>query len=281
MTPHDHPPAGIEPSLADPTLWDFAWGSPEVDPDRLAGALERAMAEADVDFRTRLLIRDCADSLKSYWGDEQWRGWLSAAPNRQRIETILREDLGEKGFHLSKEKLVPATTIESVRDYLRELGTRIGDEVTIEIGGAIALILAGLISRATADIDLVDEVPDVIRSRRDVLADLARRYGLTLTHFKSHFLPEGWRQRLRSLGGFGKLSVSCVDPIDIFICKLFSARTKDLDDLRALRTHFERSTLADRLNATTLAFLSEPVLHENAERNWYILYGEPLPAAPL
>ncbi len=261
----------------EPELWDLAWGRPHVDPIDLAGAIERELQRGNWDFRTRLLIRDSSEALRQYWGEDRWRAWLGRDPIRRRIIEIQGEDLGPRGFHLTGEKLVPATRPDAIREYLRELGSQIPGLVRIEIGRAISLILAGLLSRATADIDIVDEVPLEIRSQRGLLAQLQSRHGLALTHFQSHYLPAGWSQRLHSLGTFGRLEVFRVDPYDMFLCKLFSNRTKDLDDLRALRPQLDKAILMERLGRTTEAFMSESALREYAKRNWYILFGEPLP----
>ena len=59
--------------------------------------------------------------------------------------------------------------------------------------------------------------------------------------------------------------------------KLFSARTKDLDDLRALKQHVNKDQLSERLLDTANALMQEPQLKANATHNWYILFGEDLP----
>lgn len=258
-------------------LWGLVWGRPEVDPSDLAGALEAESVRSGQDFRTRLLIRDSAEVLKRYWGDHDWATWLSRSPARDRIEAIRSEDLGPPGFHLEPEQLVPATDPETVREYFQELGTQLPRPVRLSILGAIPLILAGHLRRATSDIDIVDELPEEIRAQRPLLNQLKVRYRLALTHFASHYLPTGWESRLRSVGTFGNLQVDAVDPIDIFLGKLFSNRTKDLDDLRVLKSPIDRPTLTERLLATTQNFLRDSTLRPSAVRNWYILYGEPLP----
>ena len=103
------------------------------------------------------------------------------------------------------------------------------------------------------------------------------RYGLKLTHFQSHYLPQGWQQRLHSQEPFGQPQVSLVDAYDVFLSKLFSARIKDRDDLRMLAPQLDKATIMCRLRDTTHDLLVAPGLHEKAEQNWYILYGESLP----
>lgn len=259
-------------------LWSLVWGKPEVDPSSLADAIERELHRENPDFRTRLLIRDGTEALAAHWGEGRLGEWLSRNPNRGRIEAIRREDLGDPGFPSLKGQLVEKTGPDTVRQFLRELGVQISCPTRLRIGGAIALILPGYLARATQDIVVVDEVPAEIRARRPLLDQLARRYGLHWTHFQSHDLPSGWEDRLHSWGPFGQLDVATVDVFDIAVSKLFSNRVKDLDDLRLLDPVLDGEILVRRLQATTAALRKEPPLREAAERNWYILRGEALPA---
>ena len=134
-----------------------------------------------------------------------------------------------------------------------------------------------MLSRRTEDIDVADEVPSELRSQHELLATLAVRYGLELTHFQSHYLPMGWQLRLRSQEPFGQLHVYLVDACDVFLRKLFSARLKDRDDLRMLAPQLDKGTIIRRLRDTTQDLLAAPDVREKAEQNWYIIYGESLP----
>jgi hypothetical protein len=69
-----------------------------------------------------------------------------------------------------------------------------------------------------------------------------------------------------------------VDAYDVFLSKLFSARTKDRDHLRALVPQLDKEVLVRQLKETTQSMLAAPGLREKAENNWYILYGESLPS---
>jgi hypothetical protein len=260
-----------------PDLWGLVWGKPEIDPRALAEAIEHAAQQDGLDYRTRLLIRDGTDALAGYWGRQRFERWLDASPARGRIEAIRGEELGEVGFPSIKERLMEPTDPETIRRLLRDLGTHLHRPVQLQIGGSVALILPGYLSRATEDIDVVDEVPAELRAERALLDALPGRYGLHLTHFQSHFLPAGWETRLHSLEPFGRLQVFLVDVHDVFLSKLFSNRSKDLDDLRLLYPQLERDTLVRRLRDTTAALLAEPPLRQAAERNWYVLTGAALP----
>ena len=171
-----------------------------------------------------------------------------------------------------------STKPEAVKEFLRELGSGISNPVTLEIGGSIALILAGYLSRSTEDIDVVNEVPPPLRREQQLLEKLQRRYRLVLTHFQSHYLPSGWENRLQFQGSFGLLKVYAVDVYDTFLGKLFSAREKDLDDLRAIKPHLDKGQLSRKLLDTTSSFLKDPLLRRSAEKNWYILFGDDLPS---
>jgi hypothetical protein len=147
----------------------------------------------------------------------------------------------------------------------------------LDIGGSTALILAGHLRRATEDIDVVDQLPPSIRMNHELLSKLGTRFGLRLAHFQSHYLPSGWSARVRSLGRFGSIDVHLVDPLDIFVGKLFSNREKDRDDLRVLKKSLEKPAITERLQSSAKILAGEPAIRVNAERNWYILFGESLP----
>jgi hypothetical protein len=262
-----------------PGLWELVWGKPEIDPDRLASALD-AEAGPGLDYRTRLLIRDSARALERHWGKERWSSWLRASRAREVIESIRQEGLEGEGFPSIERSVMERTGPDTVHQYLRELGLHARRPAELTIGGAIALILPGRLERSTQDIDLVDEVPVELRENPSLLEGLARRYGLHLTHFPSHYLPAGWQGRRRFLGAFGPLSVYLVDEQDIFLGKLFSRREKDRDDLRQLFPGLDREQLQRQLADSCSRLLADPGLAEAARESWYILTGEALPTPP-
>jgi hypothetical protein len=263
-------------SLAADNLWNVTVPGRQVDPIQLADALSALSESANLDFRTRVLIRDSLGALETHWGHETFAVWMRGTPGREMFEQIVRQDLGPPGFASLEKRVVEPTRPEIVLQLLRELGLRVQKPTRIEIGGSIALILSGHLSRMTEDIDVVDEIPPELRSQHELLDETAARYHLRLTHFQSHFLPAGWEARLRSLGRFGQLDVFLIDPCDIFVSKLFSARAKDLDDLRILSSQVEKGAASERVHHSAKAMLAEADLAENARRNWYVLYGESL-----
>lgn len=266
-------------TVLDNDLWSVVRGRPQVDPATLSNALLRQVGQGagSLDFRTRLLVRDSLDALQRYWGPDRLTAWLAASPVRPELERIWREDLGPPGFPSLATRLMDPTTPENVLQFLRELGLGLRHPARVAVGGSASLILTGMLSRGTEDIDVVDEVPAEIRSQHELLERLARRHGLHIAHFQSHYLPTGWANRVRSLGRFGRLDVLLVDVYDVFLSKLFSRREKDRDDLRMLAPQLDKPTIVARLRDTTAPLRAEDNLRQAAADNWYVLYGEPLP----
>ncbi len=266
----------MSPTAATPDLWSLVRGTPQVDPAKLLAAIETEARRSPHDFRTRLLLRDSYRALEHRWGIEKITSQFSADA-LAILQPILIEELGEPGFPTLERRLMEQTNPETILQFLRELSTNIRDPLRLEIGGSSALILAGVLSRATEDIDIADQVPGAIAAQHDLLAKLASQYGLQLTHFQSHYLPTDWHKRIRLLDRFRTLDVYLVDTCDIFVGKLFSAREKDRADLRILKQKLDKTQIVDRLHSAAQKLAAEPALRQQAQKNWYILYGQPLP----
>ena len=258
-------------------LWGLVLDQQNVDPRELADAVEAEAEEDALDFRTRLLIRDSLEALQDYWGGRRFEEWLQKCSTRDRIEAIRNEDLGKPGFPFLREQIMEPTRPETIRQFFEELGNELHKTTRIYLGGSGALILTGYLSRRTQDLDVVDELPEEVRSLHKRLDTLSQRYRLQIAHFQSHYLPAGWEKRVHSLEPFGRLQVFLVDVYDVFLSKLFSAREKDRDDLRALVPQLDKETVMRRLKETTAAWQGEPYLLQRAQDNWKILFGEPLP----
>jgi hypothetical protein len=263
-------------------LWALTWARRHIDADALADAAVRALDGRPLDFRSRVLVRDVLRGLQTYWGIDAYTQWERAQGLGAAAGELLRDDeLGDARFHSLGERLMRPTTAETVKAYLRDLGTAVRQPVHITIGGSVSLILIEKLSRPTEDVDLVDEVPWEIRTSHTLVQELAERHGLLLTHFQSHYLPSGWAMRTWSLGRFGRLDVSVIDAYDVAAGKLFSRRTKDFEDLRTLLPQLDRAKLADRIARATSGLRAEPIPLQAAERNWYVLTGDPLPPAEV
>jgi hypothetical protein len=265
-------------SVQSKDLWSLVLERQQIDPEELAEAVQAEASHPELDFRTRLLIRDSIEALRRYWGRDRCQVWLAGSPMGPRIGAILGEPLGKPGFPSLKRRLMETTKPDDLRAYLRELGTSLDKTVQVNVGGSAALILPGLLARRTEDVDVVDEVPTELRAQHRLLNQLKQRYNLYIAHFQSHYLPTGWEQRVHSLEPFGRLRVFLVDPYDVCLSKLFSARAKDLDDLRAVTPQLDKEVLIDRLRRSTASLRACESLLKAAEKNWYILYGESLPA---
>jgi uncharacterized nucleotidyltransferase DUF6036 len=259
-------------------LWEITFGKPAVDPEHLTKALENEVTKDDLDFRTQLLIRDSIDALADYWGSARVDSWLGQSPCGAQLRSVWKSDLGPAGFPTLRRRVMTTLHPETVLEFLRILGSRLSQPTQIVVGGSVALILSDELIRQTDDVDVVDEVPAEIRSHHALVDELMQQFGLRITHFQSHYLPNGWRDRIHSLGRYGKLDVFLVDSVDVFVSKLFSARMKDLGDLRHLARRLDKRKIESRIISCARGLRENAQLAKNAETNWYVLYGEPLPA---
>ena len=270
-------------SAAVDQLWAIVRAGPQVDADALARAVEEAAGEEALDYRTRLLIRDSVRALEAHWGSDRLRAWLACCGRRSRIEEACRPesfdpDPEEIGFPSLARRVVDTTKTETILEFFRTLSQHVRQPTRIVVGGSIALRLAGLLSRRTEDVDVVDEVPAELRTQHAVLDELSTRFSLKLAHFQSHYLPSGWERRTRSFQSFGQLNVHLVDPYDVVVSKLCSKRAKDLDDLRTLKPQIDRDVLTTRLTSAGAALLAETRLRDAARQNWYVMFGDELPS---
>src|SRR5260221_9722384 len=133
-------------------LWNLALDQRHTDPDELATAVRIESRAEKIDFRTRLLIRDSLNALEEYWGTEQLESWLAHCPERPKLVSIWREDLGEPGFPFLKEQVMEPTRPEQIERLLRDVGEELHKTVKVNIGGSASLILLGYLSRRTQDV---------------------------------------------------------------------------------------------------------------------------------
>jgi hypothetical protein len=262
--------------------WQLVWGQPYIDSATLAAALEDDLQrEPDPDFRTRLLVRDAARALRSFWGATRFRGWLEASRAGKAIQAIMAEDLGVTGFPAIRSRLVNGISATQIKQILDLLGQAINRRLEINIAGSIPTLIKGLTARPTGDIDLVNEVPAEIRKQSALLKKIQSEYGLTLGHVQSHYLPANWESRRQSLGDFGGLRVFLVDVYDIFVSKLSSKQEKHQQDLRVLASKLDPEIIRHRLTNDGRAFLDDPDLRAQIESNWRFVYQAPLfPESP-
>jgi len=242
--------------------------------DLLRAIADPATANS-AEYRTGLLLRDATRALANLWSEPVLRRRLENLKAPPSVIARLNDPItDEVGFPSLEFRTMETTNPDDVRSMLRELGGKIHQPSQLIVGGSIALIMDALIIHETEDIDVVDEVPEPIRREHDLLAEYVKRYGLKITHFQSHYLPDGWRARVKSLDRFGAIDVFLVDSYDILTGKLFSRRSKDLDHIRHALKLLDVSTFRDRIARTTAAYRRDALLLEAGKQNWYILTGE-------
>jgi hypothetical protein len=244
--------------MVDPVdrLWALI-DPPWIDPAALRAAVESVPAAPD--RRTATLLEEARQALRGY--DRR----ITTPPPGVRFPYLWNA-------------LMEPTDPKKVQQLLRELGETLSSTHTLRIGDSIVLIWRGILSRHTQDLDSVDDVPEPVwQAAWD--RDIERRYGLKLTAFQSHFLPEGWQGRLRDQGMYGNLHVQLVDPLDILTSKLFSRRNRDLDDLRVITARWSEREVAvwrTHVLSHSRSLRTDPELERTAQRNWRILQGSDL-----
>src|SRR5205085_7702539 len=129
--------------------------------------------------------------------------WIARSPQGSRIQGICAslsssQYKDETGFPSLSSRIMEPIKPDMVVRFFQELSHHVSRPATLLVGGSIALMLAGHLSRWTDDVDVVDEVPSELREQHQLRDELAKRFGLHLAHFQSHYLPDRWRNRLRS-----------------------------------------------------------------------------------
>ncbi|MEM6562340.1 MAG: DUF6036 family nucleotidyltransferase [Planctomycetota bacterium] len=251
-----------------PDMWELALNRYcDIDRREVQQAIWRTLARPEEDeneYRTALLLHDTAEVMRR-------KGW----PLREDFPNPRSdEDPDEVGFPSLRSRIVDVVTPQMLNDLFRDLGQAVHRPCTLDVGGSSALILRDLLRRETEDIDVVDELPEVVRTEYAVLDNLARTYKIRLTHFGSHYLPDGFRSRLSGYRSFRRVQVRLVDTYDVLAGKLFSKRSKDKRDLLLLREKVSLDALRERVMFNTDQLRKVPGLAEVAEGNWYVLTGE-------
>lgn len=123
---------------------------------------------------------------------------------------------------------------------LRRLGAELRDPATLTLGGSAALLLIGALDRGTNDGDVVESTPafpallDAIR-RVEAVEQTPPGWLNTSVQSFTHVLPPDYRDRLVRLGRMGRLDVSLLGRADVVLMKVYAGRTRDLEDLVAVR----------------------------------------------
>ncbi len=257
--------------------WALVWGQPYIDCATLVAAIESDLERTpNPDFRTRLLVRDCARAIKSFWGPTKYQRWLTGSRVGRQIRAILREHLGKTGFHAIRSRLVASITKDQLEQVFELLGEGIYPRVEVYVAGSIPTLVKGLTYRPTDDIDFVNEVPPEIRSQRKAVSQVRAEFGLTLGHVQSHYLPANWLNRRQFFGDFGGIRVYLVDVYDVFVSKLSSKQKKHKDDLRVMAPKLDKEKAKERLLGDGKYFLENESQRPQIEENWRFIFREPL-----
>ena len=265
------------PTNLDP--WRLLWGQPYIDCRTLASAVEHDLKrDTQPDFRTRLLVRDAAVAIRSYWGTRKFHnesGSRPVSPDRAariRASDLSNEDLGKTGFPAIRRRLVDTIDLTRVSRIFDLLGRAAHGPVEVHIAGSIPTLIKGLTVRPTGDIDIVDEVPEEVRRQRTALRKIETDFGLKLGHVQSHYLRAHWQNRRHWLGDFGGLRVYVVDEYDIFVSKVSSKQEKHQSDLGVLALKLGKQIARHRLLTDGRAFVDGPKQRPQIEENWRFIF---------
>ena len=265
----------IEAERAIDELYCLAWRAGAIDPIRVAKLLATPGINAIRDVRMQMLVRDALRGLRKFWGyDIYSRRLLKLGAPSELLDREYYPELDGRGYHSFLSRVMNQTDPSDIVNMFRDLGRRVRQPTSLNVGGSIVLILESLIIHSTQDIDVVDEVPAALREDHELLHEMVARHKLQLTHFQSHYLPEGWMLRLKTYGVFNRLTVRLVDPIDMLVCKLFSRRPKDFTHVREAWDLIDHDEFRRRLSSSTNSYRSEPQILEQGKHNWYVLTGE-------
>jgi hypothetical protein len=257
--------------------WELIWGQPYIDCDTLAAAIEQDLERTpQPDYRTRLLLHDATQAVRSYWGPSRFSKWIGKSPAGNKIQGILRENFTEKGFRHIGRRLVTSIKSDLVERIFELLGQGVPKRVEVHIAGSAPTLIKGLTFRPTQAIDFVKEVPAEIRRQKDVLQRIVDSYGLSLDHVQSRYLPANWQKRRHYFGEFGGLRVWMVDEYDIFVSKLSSKQDRHKQDLEVMASKLDKETVRQRLLEDGKIFLDTPFIRSQIEVNWRFIFREPL-----
>jgi hypothetical protein len=141
---------------------------------------------------------------------------------------------------------VPHRRLDSdgFRQAFNALGDRLdwSGEVELVIVGGAAAILTGLLTRrVTCDCDVAIHSREAWGAIDRAARDVARDQGLSPDWLNAEFqqvahrMPERWRDRCRSVGTYGVVTVVAVGRSDFIAMKIIAGRAEDIADLRELK----------------------------------------------
>src|SRR5437868_15187143 len=110
-------------------LWKLVRKRPQIDPGDLAEAICAEADRIDLDYRSRLLVRDSVNALRSCWGEARFDSWLARCPARERINIICSERFDEVGYPSLQRRLMEKIDPDEIRQFFEELGKNLRHEL--------------------------------------------------------------------------------------------------------------------------------------------------------
>jgi hypothetical protein len=160
--------------------------------------------------------------------------------------------------------------------FLRELDALATESVRMDcIGGFVVTVLYGL-TRATADVDVLEIAP---RSAADAFCKVAmlggpsfQKYGIYLDRVTVAQPPYEYESRLEEMfpGTFRHLRLMALDPYDLALTKLERNIERDRNDVRysARALPFDLDLLRERYQAEHRPFLGNPKREDLTLKLW-------------
>ncbi len=102
-------------------LWTLVRGTPQLDPDDLLSAVENELQSDNLDYRSRLLVRESLLALQNRWGSKALSNRLSSSILK-RANDLLTSHPGEIGFPTLGDRMRERTDSATILEFLRELG---------------------------------------------------------------------------------------------------------------------------------------------------------------
>jgi hypothetical protein len=128
----------------------------------------------------------------------------------------------------------PTLDRAAIDNALRFLGTQVRAGGTLYIFGGTALIMQGIRTGVTQDIDLWTYTNF---AEIDQAIQLLKRQHISIDFIDPETflpLPPGWEQRSPYVGTYGALTVYALDPYTIALTKIDRGQSRDRQDIQAL-----------------------------------------------
>jgi hypothetical protein len=105
-------------------LWSIV-RNPYVDAALLADAIIEQIHQGDLDYRSRLLIRDSLKALEHRWGAQRFNHWITAFSIHPQLATIYHETFEKTGFSTLEKRVMEFTTQQDLEEMFRAIGSHL------------------------------------------------------------------------------------------------------------------------------------------------------------